>query len=138
MALQFIGWLKHHLDRKTFEGCVWVDRSQHIFKILWPRAEKSLTPEKLGVMYKWWTHKFGSTRNQNQPTAIKGNFRSEPTYRYQGKLQVRTNLPLSRETSGQGSIQHARLGMPSTGRFCDDFGPITAKIPLNFQVFFLE
>ena len=62
----------------------------------------------------------------------------EPTYRYQGKLQVRTNLPLSRETSGQGSIQHARLGMPSTGRFCDDFGPITAKIPLNFQVFFLE
>ena len=74
-TLQFIGWLKHHLDRRTFEGCVWVNREQQIFKILWPRADKNLTPEKLGVMFKWWTHKFGNTRNHNQPTAIKGNFR---------------------------------------------------------------
>jgi len=75
-TLQFIGWLKHHLDRRTFEGCVWVNKEQQVFKILWPRADKNLTPDKLGVMFKWWTHKFGNTRNHNQPTAIKGNFRS--------------------------------------------------------------
>ncbi|KAL5269207.1 hypothetical protein ACHWQZ_G002886 [Mnemiopsis leidyi] len=75
-TLQFIGWLKFHLDRRTFEGCVWVNKEQQMFKILWPRADKNLTPDKLGVMFKWWTHKFGNTRNHNQPTAIKGNFRS--------------------------------------------------------------
>ena len=72
---QFIQWLKDLLDKRKFTGCVWVDKEQQVFKIAWPRADKSMTPARLGVMFSWWTHKFGNTKTHNQPTAIKGNFR---------------------------------------------------------------
>ena len=35
----------------------------------------TLSQRALGVMYAWYTHKFGDSRLGIQPTAVKGNFR---------------------------------------------------------------
>ena len=74
-TLQFLDFHRYHLNRKTFNGCVWVKKEDGIFKVLWPKAGKNSIPEDLGIIFEWWNLKMGNTKQNDVPSMIKNNYR---------------------------------------------------------------
>lgn len=77
-SLKFLDFVKLHLDKGSFPGLKWVRKEDLIFKLRWPKANKKLRPENLGIMYHWSIYKATKMKgklDQKTPSEIKGNFR---------------------------------------------------------------
>ncbi|KAL5260532.1 hypothetical protein ACHWQZ_G010614 [Mnemiopsis leidyi] len=93
-TLQFLDFHKHHLNNRTFDSCVWVNKEEGIFKVKWPKAPRNLEPSQLGIMFEWWKLKMGNTGiDPNEPSLIKNNYRSSQNSKIKdGKLIRRKDL----------------------------------------------
>ena len=70
-TLSFLDFHRHHLNRKTFESCVWVNKEEGIFKVKWPKAPRNSKPEDMGILFEWWNLRMGNTKQFDEPSMIK-------------------------------------------------------------------
>ena len=75
--LHFTPWLINELITGHHAGLRWLNESDKILSIPWPRATDEMPLDDLGVIYCWHKYRKGLNYDQNRsPSTMKGTFRA--------------------------------------------------------------